>query len=99
MELASGDQETAGQSLNFGASISTAPTYGLHMMATTGDAGSIHLTEVTTAPTTPAASAGVVMYMKADKLVFKFDDAGTVRYLSIPLSGTGTAWTHDTTAI
>lgn len=76
-----------------------AATYGIHMTATTGDAGSIHLAEVTTAPTNPASSAGILMYHKADTLVFSFNDAGTMRYLSIAMTGTGTTWTHSTVAI
>lgn len=37
-------------------------------------------------------------YMKADKLVFAYNNAGTVTYLSIPLDGSTTTWTHSTSA-
>jgi len=37
-------------------------------------------------------------YLNGDKLVFSYYDAGTVRYLYIALTGSGTTWTHTTTA-
>ena len=42
----------------------------------------------------------IAMYMKNDKLVFAYNDAGTVYYISIPCDGatTTTTWTHSTTA-
>lgn len=44
------------------------------------------------------ANAAVAMYNKADKLVFAYNNAGTVTYLTIPLDGSSTAWTHSTVA-
>ena len=77
----------------------TAPTYGIHMLATTGDAGSMHLAEVTTTPTNPASSAGVVVYTKADKFVIAFNHAGTMRYVTYDLTQSSTAvWATSTTA-
>jgi hypothetical protein len=38
------------------------------------------------------------LYMKNDKLVFAYNNAGTVTYLSIPLNGSSTTWTHSTAA-
>lgn len=37
-------------------------------------------------------------YMKNDKLVFAYNNAGTVTYISIPLDGSTTTWTHSTSA-
>jgi hypothetical protein len=81
-----------------GAAINTAPTYGLHMMATTGNAGSIFLPEVTTAPSNPPSSAGVVLHHKADKVSFAFNDGGTMRYLTATLSAGGGTWALTTSA-
>ena len=57
-------------------------------------------TEATANPTTAnlTASAAFAMYMKGDALVFAINDAGTMRYLSIALTGAGTTWTHGTSA-
>lgn len=82
---------------SFGAD--TAPTYGVHLLATTGDAGSIHLAEVTTTPTNPASSAGVVIYTKGDKFVIAFNHAGTMRYATYDLTQSATSvWSTSTTA-
>jgi hypothetical protein len=81
-----------------GAAINTAPTYGLHMMATTGNEGSIFLPEVTTAPSNPPSSAGVVLHHKADKIAFAFNDGGTMRYLTATLSAGGGTWALTTSA-
>ena len=56
--------------------------------------------EATANPTTAnlAANAAFAAYMKGDALVFAINDAGTMRYLSIALTGTGTTWTHGTAA-
>lgn len=37
-------------------------------------------------------------YFKNNKLVFAYNNAGTITYISIPLDGATTAWTHGTTA-
>lgn len=73
-------------------------TYGIHMQATTGDAGSIHLAEVTTTPTNPSSGAGVVMYHKANLFVLAYNDAGTMRYKYLDMTGTGVTWVHTTSA-
>lgn len=57
--------------------------------------------ELTTNPGTGdlsslAAFAGP--YMKNDKLVFAYNNGGTVTYISIPMDGSTTTWTHNTTA-
>lgn len=40
----------------------------------------------------------VSAYMTNDKLVFAYNNGGTVTYLSIPLDGSTTTWTHSTSA-
>lgn len=37
-------------------------------------------------------------YMKNDKLVFAYNNAGTVTYISLPLDGATVDWTHSTSA-
>lgn len=49
-------------------------------------------------PDTPASSSEVKMYLKGNKIVFQYNDAGTVRYKYLDLSGTGVTWVHTTTA-
>lgn len=44
------------------------------------------------------AGADFAMYRKNDKLVFAHNVAGTINYLSIPLDGSTTTWTQNTTA-
>jgi hypothetical protein len=48
-----------------------------------------------TTTTLPASSSA--WYVKSNNLCFAYNDAGTMRFLFIPLTGTGTTWTHDTT--
>jgi Repeat of unknown function (DUF5907) len=59
--------------------------------------GYAQLPERSANPTAPPSSAGCNVYTKADNFVIQFNDADTTRYLFIPMTGTGTAWTHDTT--
>jgi hypothetical protein len=63
-----------------------------------GSSAAISLNENTGTPATPASGAECRVYMKADKLVFQYNDAGTVRYKYLLLSGTGVTWVHTTTA-
>ncbi len=42
--------------------------------------------------------AGFACYMKADKFVIAYNNAGTMTYISIPMDGATIAWTHSTTA-
>ena len=66
--------------------------------------GALILSEVSADPTASVLSSGsnvkdkLGFYMKNDKLVWAYNNAGTVTYLSIPLDGSTTAWTHSTTA-
>lgn len=55
--------------------------------------------EIVTNATTPAGvTTGVKIYFKDDKLIFVYDDSGTVRYKYLDLTGTGVTWVHTTTA-
>ncbi len=69
-----------------------------------GPKGHLIASEVTTNPVPADLTSGanakdkVSIYMKADKLVIAYNDAGTVTYLTIPLDGATTTWTHGTSA-
>lgn len=51
-------------------------------------------------PTTSNLTAGdhFSIYRKANKLIFAYNNSGTMNYLSIPLDGSTTSWTNSTTA-
>lgn len=51
-------------------------------------------------PTTTALDQddSVGVYTKADKFVVAYNDGGTMTYISIPLDGSTTTWTHSTSA-
>jgi len=44
------------------------------------------------------SSTDAQMYIKGGYLVFRYNDGGTYRYKYLNLAGTGTSWTHSTTA-
>ena len=54
--------------------------------------------ELSSTPSSPTAGTRVQLYMKADKLIIQYNDAGTVRYKYLDLTGTGVTWVHTTTA-
>lgn len=95
--LGTDDSFYAGGNLGVG---TTSPEGKLHVN------GRIHLTELGTNPAaselTSSASYNykdrVAMYMKSDKLVIAYNNSGVVTYISIPMDGTTTTWTHSTTA-
>ena len=70
----------------------TAPSTTIHMT------GAHTLIETSTTPTNPTQSAEARMYVKDDKFIIQFNDAGTVRYKYLDLTGTGATWTATTTA-
>jgi hypothetical protein len=80
----------------------TATFYGLSHLVTGN--GIQRWTEVDANPSAAELTSGanakdkLAAYMKADKLVFAYNNAGTVTYLSIPLDGSSTVWTHGTSA-
>jgi hypothetical protein len=49
-------------------------------------------------PSTPSATNEASVYIKGTKLIFQYNDAGTVRYKYLDLTGTGVTWVHTTTA-
>jgi hypothetical protein len=62
------------------------------------EVGVIWVNEIASTPGNPTSGADVKIYMKSDKLIFQYNDGGTVRYKYISLSGTGVTWTHTTSA-
>ena len=48
-------------------------------------------------PAAPAVSSEAKIYVKSNRLIIQYNDAGTVRYKSLLLTGTGTTWAHTTT--
>jgi|DewCreStandDraft_4_1066084.scaffolds.fasta_scaffold04830_3 hypothetical protein len=52
----------------------------------------------TSTPANPSVSSEAKIYVKGSKLVVQFNDAGTVRYKWLDLTGTGTTWQHSTSA-
>jgi hypothetical protein len=72
-------------------------TAGLRLVATDGT-GAMTLDEQASSPGNPTSGSQARVYMKADKLVLQYNDAGTVRYKYLDLTGTGVTWVHTTTA-
>lgn len=62
-----------------------------------GASSAVSLTENTTTPSSPAADAEAKIYVKADKLIIQWNEAGVVRYKYLLLSGTDVIWEHTTT--
>ena len=60
--------------------------------------GTTKLIEIATTPATPVSGQELNIYVKGDKLIFQFNNAGTVRYKYLDLTGTGVTWVHTTTA-
>lgn len=64
----------------------------------------INFTEQGSDPSASALTSGAnakdraAVYMKSDKFVIAYNNAGTVTYISIPLDGSTTTWTHSTSA-
>ncbi len=56
------------------------------------------LTETNNTPANPTANVSGRIYFRGDKIVFQWNDAGTTRYKSLLLTGTGVTWAHSTTA-
>jgi hypothetical protein len=73
---------------------------GLIMNATAGlaETGVINFKEKDTTPSSPTAGTEFKLYLKSDKIIFQYNDVGTVRYKYLDLFGTGVTWVHTTTA-
>jgi hypothetical protein len=54
--------------------------------------------ESSNTPGNPTSSNQARLYVKGDKLIIQFNDAGTVRWKYLDLTGTGVTWTHTTSA-
>ena len=72
----------------------TIPHTTLHI----GGSGSLGMAVTTEHPVNPTSNEEAYFYVYANKFIIKYNDSGTMRYKSFPLSGTGIAWTHSTTA-
>ena len=73
---------------------------GTTVLDVSGDAaldGVLNLAASAT-PTNAAQSSDANVYVKGGKLVVQYNDAGTVRYKYLDLTGTGVTWTHSTSA-
>lgn len=67
-----------------------------------GTAIPIYFPELSSSPSTAisnlSSGAGILQYHRGDKIVFAFNDGGTVRYKYLDMTGTGVTWTHSTGA-
>lgn len=66
--------------------------------ATGVDKTSLTFTEQASTPATPADGTECRVYMRTDRIIFQYNDGGTVRWKYLTLSGTGTTWAHTTSA-
>jgi len=60
--------------------------------------GGIRLVELSSTPTNPTQDTEGQLYFKSNKLIFRHDDGGTLRYKYLDLTGTGVTWVHTTSA-
>ncbi|MEW6210918.1 MAG: ubiquitin-activating E1 FCCH domain-containing protein [Acidobacteriota bacterium] len=58
----------------------------------------LQLFQKVTTPANPGSSNEGNIYIKSNKLIIQWNDAGTVRYKYLDLTGTGVTWVHTTTA-
>lgn len=63
-----------------------------------GTFGSFVKLKNSSTPPTPANGTEGNAYIKANKFILQYNDGGTVRYKYMDLNGTGTTFTHTTTA-
>jgi len=54
--------------------------------------------ETSSTPASPASGTEANVYVKANKIIFQWNDAGTIRYKYLDLTGTGVTWVHTTSA-
>ncbi len=59
--------------------------------------GKVNLMPIAT-PANPSSSNDVNIYVKGGKIIFQYNDGGTVRWKSLDLSGTGVTWVAATSA-
>ena len=54
--------------------------------------------EASATPASPASGTQVNEYLRNGKLIYQYNDGGTVRYKYLDLTGTGVTWVHTTVA-
>jgi hypothetical protein len=91
-------KSSGGQAVGFGLSDSTSSGLAPSGVFRNGEQGNLALQERTATPADPTSSSEAKIYLKADKLILQFNDAGTVRYKYLDLTGTGVTWVHTTSA-
>jgi len=89
---------SGGQPVAFGLATSTAPGLAPAGVFAAGVSGAVTLQEQSATPANPTSGSEGRVYVKGDKLIFQFNDAGTVRYKYLDMTGTGVTWVHTTTA-
>ena len=62
-------------------------------------AGPMTLTEQAGTPSDPASGTECKMYLKDDKFVLQFNDAGAVRYKYLDLTGSAATWVYSSAAV
>ncbi len=70
----------------------------LEAKGASGGSNNITLSSTTITPSDPINNGDVNVYTKSNKIIFQYNDAGTVRYKYLDLTGTGVTWVHTTTA-
>ncbi len=75
------------------------PTTNLHIGTASGSAAAITIDEESATPANPTADSQLRVYMRGDKFVIQFNNAGTIRYFTIDLTATASQQVaHSTTA-
>jgi len=59
--------------------------------------GGMRLQMLTATPAIGGSAASVNVYAKGDKLIFAYNEGGTVRYKYITMTGTGIGWSYSAT--
>jgi hypothetical protein len=73
------------------------PETSIHVGLSDSDDAAISYDVTVTTPANPSASKAR-HYVKDGKFVIQFNDASTIRYKYLDLTGTGVTWTHTTSA-
>lgn len=89
---------SGGQAVGHGLADTTSSGLAPFGVFRAGEQGNLALQEKSATPSDPTSSAEAKIYLKSDKLVIQFNDAGTVRYKYLDLTGTGVTWVHTTSA-
>jgi hypothetical protein len=76
----------------------TSPPTALSVGLDAANEAALTLAASTSTPPNPSASSEGAIYVKGGKLVLQYNDATTVRYKYLDLTGTGVTWVHTTSA-